>query len=173
MLFGQRNDFAVEAHHEQILNANGCVFGRVCVWAKDLALGNIEEPACILGSVQGAFEHLLLTIESLHDPSLDSLGDREAFDLLNVAIYGEDSRTAERIAIDSKRYSKFVFLTNWGEAFDGTNAFLLKAPNGFRILYQLKNDIRGSALVSHLGLRNAAQSFVKWVSDEASRGSIQ
>ena len=130
MLFGKREDFAIECYHDPISNETGHVFGRICVWANNIQLGNINEPACILGVLENFFSECLSELSSLSDAAVDSLSDDDAFEFLNQAIYGNDARTLEQIKIDARRYSKFVFLTNWSEAFDGTNAFLLGSPTG-------------------------------------------
>jgi hypothetical protein len=173
MLFGQRDEFAIECYHEPISNEAGHVFGRICVWAKNVRLGNINEPACILGVLQSCFSEFLSELPHLQDPEIDNLDDTEAFEFLNRMIYGDDARTLEQLQADARRYSKFVFLTNWSEAFDGTNAFLLRSPDGFRILFRLHNDQRGSASVTKTGLVSAIQQFLNWMVAESPRGSIQ
>lgn len=173
MLFGKREDFAIECYHDPISNETGHVFGRICVWANNIQLGNINEPACILGVLENFFSECLSELSSLSDAAVDSLSDDDAFEFLNQAIYGNDARTLEQIKIDARRYSKFVFLTNWSEAFDGTNAFLLGSPTGFRIIFRLRNDERGSASITRSGLINAIEQFLRWMVAETPRGSIQ
>src|SRR5580704_7878493 len=118
MLFGRRDEFAIECYHDPISNEMGLVFGRICVWANNIPLGNIKESGCILGTVASCFFQCLSELPSLYDDAVDDLSDETAFDFLDRAIYGDDARTVEQIEIDASRYSKFVFLTNWSEAFD-------------------------------------------------------
>ncbi len=173
MLFGQREDFAIECYHDPIANEAGSVFGRICVWANNVQLGNVNEPACILGTLQSHFSKLLAELPLLRDAELENLADAAALEFLDRAIYGDDARTLKQIQADAARYSKFVFLTNWSEAFDGTKAFLLKSPAGFRILFRLHNGECGSASVTRSGLVSATQEFLRWMVVETPRGSIQ
>jgi hypothetical protein len=173
MLFGQREDFAIECYHDPIPNEAGRVFGRICVWANNIQIGTTNEPACILGTLQSCFSKCLSELPSLWDAEVDNLSDDDAFEFLNRAIYSDDARTSEQIEMDARRYSKFVFLTNWSEAFDGTNAFLLRSPTGFRILFRLRNDEHGSASIARSGLVSAIEQFLRWIAAETPRGSIQ
>jgi hypothetical protein len=173
MLFGRRDDFAIECYHDPIPNETGLVFGRICVWANNIPLGNIHESGCILGAVASCFSQCLSELPSLYDSAVDDLSNEAAFDFLDRAIYGDDARTIERIENDARRYSRFVFLTNWSEAFDGTNAFLLYGPSGLRIVFRLRTDERGSAAITESGLVDAIEKFLHWVAAETPRGPIQ
>jgi hypothetical protein len=172
MLFGRREDFAIECYHDPIPNESGLVFGRICVWANNILLGNFHESGCILGAVASCYSQCLSALPSLTDSAVDDLSNEAAFDFLDTAIYGDDARTIERIKIDARRYSKFVFLTNWGEAFDGTNAFLMYGPAGLRIVFRLRNDERGSAAITKSGLVDTIEKFLHWVADKTTRGPI-
>ena len=91
----------------------------------------------------------LSELPAFYDDAVDDLSDDAAFDFLDRAIYGDDARTVEQIAIDARRYSKFVFLTNGSEAFDGTNAFLLYGSPGLRILFRLRTGEKGSVAITN------------------------
>ena len=135
MIFGQREDFAIECYHEPISIEAGRVFGRICVWANNIQFGNINEPACILGTLQSEFSECLSGLPLLWDTEVDNLSDDDAF--------------------------------------DGTNAFLLRSPTGFRILFRLRNNERGSASITRSGLVGAIEQFLSWMAAETPRGAIQ
>jgi hypothetical protein len=173
MLFAQREDFAIECYHDPIPNELGRVFGRICVWANNVQLGNIGEPSCILDVPQRFFAEFLSELPELWDAELDNLADDAAFEFLDQAIYRDDARTREQVRNDYRRYSKFIFLTNWSEAFDGTNAFLSRAPTGFRILFRPSNDERGNASITSTGLVGTIEAFLRWMVAETPHRSIQ
>src|SRR5690349_13219916 len=120
MLIGDKEMFAIECYHEPLSNDARRVFGRMCVWIEGKRLGDIDEPACMLNVTAVFLQGLLHRLNSLNDSALRDLNDREAFDLLNCAVYLDDGRSDEQVAIDAQRFSKFDLLTNGGESFDGT-----------------------------------------------------
>ena len=167
MIFGVREDFAIECFHEpEYPNAHGWVFGRMCVWARGVELGNLDEPACMLNVTEGHFEDCLDQLDELCDESVDDLPNGVAFQFLDTALYLDDARTNAQIHSDAVRFSKFDFLTNWGESFDGTKAFLLKSGEHYRILYRLSCDTCGSADVTRERLVNAMLAFLEWMAVE-------
>ena len=167
MLLGVREDFAIQCIHEpDYPNDHGWVFGRMCVWGRGVELGDLSEPACMLNVTEGFFQDCLGQLDELHDKSVDDLADEAAFRFLDAALYLNDDRTNQQIHADALRYSKFNFLINSGESFDGIKAFLLKSQCHFRILYRLSNDTIGSVEVSRDGLVTAILAFLEWMAIE-------
>jgi hypothetical protein len=167
MLLGSRDDFAIECFHEPgYPNDQGWVFGRMCVWARGVQLGDLREPGCMLNVTEGCFEQWLGQLDELHDASVDDLPDDAAFRYLDAALYLDDDRTNEQVHADAIRLSKFDFLTHWGESFDGVKAFLLKSGDHFRILYRLSCDTQGSVEVTRESLVNAMLAFQRWMAVE-------
>src|SRR5262245_23915345 len=101
MLIGDVKGFGIECYHDPFPNETRRVFGRMCLWVAGHRLGHIDESACMLNVTEGHLQDVLESLESLSDPALASLGDREAFDLLDRALYLDDERTDEKIAEDS------------------------------------------------------------------------
>ena len=62
------------------------------------------------------------------------------FDYLNQALYLDDERTFEEVTQDAVKYSKFDFLTNGGESFDGTKSFIISDSNNVRLAFTDIND---------------------------------
>lgn len=164
MLFGMKEDFAIECFHEpDYPNDHGWVFGRMCVWAGGVELGDISEPACMLNVTEGHFQDCLGQLDALIDGSVNDLADEVAFRFLDAALYVDDDRTNQQVDADALRYSRFNFLINWGESFDGIKAFLLKSGEHFRILYRLSCDTTGGVEVTRDGLVNAMLAFLDWM----------
>ncbi|MEO6809249.1 MAG: Imm42 family immunity protein, partial [Isosphaeraceae bacterium] len=167
MLIGVREDFAIECIHEpDYPNDRGWVYGRMCLWGRGVELGNLSEPACMLNVTEGQFQDCLGRLDELHDEFVDDLPDEAAFRLLDAALYLDNDRSNQQVHADALRYSKFNFLNNWGESFDGITAFLLKSGDHFRILYRLSCDTMGSIEVTRDGLVNAMLAFLEWMSIE-------
>jgi hypothetical protein len=167
MLLGVREDFAIECIHEpDYPNDHGWVFGRMCVWGCGVELGDLSEPACMLNVTEGCFQDCLGRLDELHDNHVDDLPDEAAFQFLDVALYLDDDRTDQQVHTDSLRYSKFNFLINWGESFDGVKAFLLKSGDRFRVLYRLSCGTTGSVEVTRDGLVGSVQAFLEWMAFE-------
>jgi hypothetical protein len=168
MLLGVKEDFAIECFHElDYPNDKEWVFGRMCVWVQGVELGNIREPSCMLNVTEGHIDDCLGQLDKLHDSAVDDLPDVEAFRFLDAALYLDDDRTDQQIHADAIRFSKFDFLTNWGESFDGVKAFLLKKGDRFRILFRLSSDdTPGSVEVTRESLVSAILAFQRWMTDE-------
>src|SRR5690348_2688319 len=73
MLFGDRECFAIECHHEPLPTDLGRVYGRMCIWFSGRSFGDLDETGCMLNVSEGNFRAVLAELDSLQDPSLDSL----------------------------------------------------------------------------------------------------
>lgn len=166
MLIGDTATFAVECYHEPLPNETRRVFGRMCIWAGGHALGDINEPACMLNVTEGFLERFLQRIGSLRDPALSELSDRDAFDFLNRALYLDDDRSDEQISIDARRFSKFDFLTNGGESFDCSKSFVTEEDGYLRVLFEDDTEGFASARVPCDAFESAIRGFLAWVAKE-------
>ena len=167
MIIGNKNEFGFECYHEPLKNERQQVFGRMCVWASDCALGDITEPACMLNVTEDCLQGLLARIESLDEPSLSALSARDAFDLLNQALYLDDECSTEQVRSDAERFFKFDFLTNGGESFDRTKSFIHLQGSQVRILFESDEDGFHSALVGRAAFTLATKGFLDWVAAES------
>ena len=163
MYFGSRDDFAIECYQDDLgYDWPETVFGRMCVWCRGIALGNVHGPVCILNVSEEYFQQLLGRLDDLRDEGLEAEPDPEAFRILDAALWTYHGQSPEQIYADAERFSKFNFLTGWGEPFDGTTAFLIGAEDGFRILYRLPGGRFGSGRVSVASLAGAVRGFLEW-----------
>lgn len=89
--------------------------------------------------------------------------------VLGRALYGDDDRSLQEVRADAHRFSKFDFLTNWGESFDGNKGFLLHSGDGLRVLFRRGLEPVAARRITEDGLRHAVQGFLGWV--EAQRRS--
>ena len=169
MLIGDKESFAIECHHEPLPNESRRVFGRMCVWAQGHRLGDIDEPACMLNVTEGHLQSLLLRLDSLDDSALRGLDDRDAFVLLDRAIYAGDERSTEEVTHDAERFFKFDFLTNGGESFDRTKSFSVANGDRLRILFTNEKDEFVSAQVGRASFMLTVRGFLAWVAEEGGR----
>jgi hypothetical protein len=166
MLIGDQAVFAVECHHEPIPHGSNRVFGRMRLWIRGSPLGDIGEPACMLNVTEGRLKGVLARLPSLEDPSLGVLGDREAFDLIDRALYLGEDRSSDQILADASRYGRFDFLTNGGESFDRSKSFIHGSGPHLRILSLDADDRFHAALVPRDVFVDTTRKFLQWIAAE-------
>jgi hypothetical protein len=166
MIIGDQSSFAIECYHEPIPNDTKRVFGRMCIWVAGNALGDINEPACMLNVTEGHLSDVLHRITTLDDEIFINLDDRSAFDLLNHAIYLGDERSDIEIKQDYEHYYKFDFLTNAGESFDHTKSFAILSKEFVRLLFTNETGEFHSAHVSKVTFLQVIGSFFVWLESE-------
>lgn len=172
MIFGNKNDFAIEAMVEPELKAPSSLWGRMCVWVQGVVIGDIDDPHCGLYPAYASFGEMLDNLSSLWVAEFSSMTDREIWNFLDGLLYSyhgdieiEDNRSLEEMQEGWQIYGKFNFLTNWGEMFDRNGkSFLLKQPGeNLKILnldFPLKNSI--SLQCTEFSFRKAANEFRAW-----------
>jgi hypothetical protein len=178
MVFGDRLDFAIEADVEPNLAPPSAVWGRMCVWCRGVALGDLGESHCALYPAYRAFRWLPANLDRLWSERLAGLDDIAAWSFLDGLLYGHrgdveapDARTAEEHRRDSTFWSAHDFLTGWGEQFNGCKAFILCPPDGaVRILSrELPGPMGRGVEVSRAGLVAAIEGFTRWFEQQARR----
>ncbi len=178
MIFGNTSEFAIQAECESDLVAPSAVWGRMCVWCQGVVLGNVNNSHCSLYPAVVNFQRLERNLHELWDDSFCNLQDQEIFQLLDWRLYGcsssgeiaSDSRTDEQAAEDARRFSKFDFLTNWGEQFDGHKAFIFARGDGIvRIAYRLPDRTEGTAHASESQFRASIDKLLLWFAEQQER----
>ena len=106
---------------------------------------------------------------SLQHPLLNDLAPREAFDLLDRALYLDDGASSEQIEQDAARFSKFNFLTNGGESFDHSKSFVVDVGESVRVLFTDDKDSFHTADVPRMAFACVIRDFLKWLTDEGAR----
>ena len=137
MLFGSKDNFAIETMIEPDLKPPSTPWGRMCIWCNGVAIGDIDEEHCGL-EVFGILSSLITQLNDLWLDEFEGFSDLELLNYLDGFLYGYhgdveiiDNRSDEQIHFDVEKYSKFNFLTNWGEQFDrGGKSFIFHNPNG-------------------------------------------
>ncbi|MES2739191.1 MAG: hypothetical protein V4672_22955 [Verrucomicrobiota bacterium] len=171
MIFGNSQDFAIEAYHEPS-GPKWDGFGRLCLYIQGKQLGDIGSDHCSLFHVTDRFRklsELFLEIQRdsclgiLWDESFASLSDKEIFDRVNEALFvGEPSE-------DSAQFSNFDFLTNTGEMFNGVKTFIACRPDGHvLILYEFGNGTFGSGSCLIEVFTAIANSYLRWFDEQIS-----
>jgi hypothetical protein len=178
-LFGEKNYFAVEVMSEEYLTAPSTVWGRLRIWCMGFPIGDIKNPHCGLEAVRG-MQDILGEIDSLWLEEFEGLTDFALFELLDYKIYGvvaneivDDARTNAEVKLDATKYSKFDFLTNWGEMFDHSGkCFIFKAPNNkLKILHRPPDgDLSTISLYCDVeAYQDAVNQANKWLDSESLR----
>jgi hypothetical protein len=179
MLFGNKELFAIEAMSEPELEAPSAVWGRMRVWCEDASIGDYEEPFCALYSAYCGFKNLTTTLPRLWADELEGLSEGELWNHFDGLLYGyrgdvalQDERTLEQCQADSRIWSKYNFLTNWGEQFDnGGKSFILCTPPGVVcVLNQTFPPERGVCARAPLSeVLNAIYQYLNWFKGESAR----
>lgn len=167
MIFGNSNDFAIEAFHEP-RGPQWHGFGRLCIHIQGFRIGDIQDKHCSLFHVTDRCRELRETIDSLWDPSFAQLSNAEIFALLDQEIYlGEPPKK-------SPQHNVFDFLTNTGEMFDGAKTFIFSRPAGrVHILYQFSDNVIRSGSCSVHNFRQATESYVGWFDERLREATPQ
>jgi hypothetical protein len=164
MIFGAPSDFAIEAALEpgpdlpNIVGSN--VAGRMRLFIGGRAVGNFDEPACVLRAVS---EHLVTfsaAAHSLWHPTLNGLQPMGQFSVLNEALFlGCDEEPPEE-------YARCGFLTNISEAFDGVKGFLLFPGNGLFVTLIEQGQVFSHHTIPYTGFCTVAARFALWVREQ-------
>jgi hypothetical protein len=179
MLFGHKDDFAIEAMTEPDLPRPSAVWGRMQIWCQGVSIGNYTEHYCALYGAYVGFNDLSHNIDQLWRKEFDGLEDRSLRNLLDGLLYGyngdteiEDSRSLEECVVDGQKYGQFNFLTNWGEQFDrdGKSFIFCQDGNVIKILnWHALRDRNLSFHVSVQSVREAIVAFTFWFDTESAR----
>lgn len=160
MIFGDPEDFAIEAYHEPSGPQYGG-FGRMCIHVQGVSIGNIRDNHCSLFHATQRVREVATDFESLWHDSFAGLSDAEVFGLIDREIYtGEVSESGPG-------YAACDFLTNTGEMFDGTKTFIIfRPPDRIHILFRLRDGTFGSASCSVPTFRRVADVYVHWFEEQ-------
>lgn len=86
MLFGHKEDFAIEAMVEPDLIPPSSVWGRMCIWCEGTPLGDYLEEHCGLPS--GHLEELARDLPTLWHKDFEGMSDANIFRYLDALLYG-------------------------------------------------------------------------------------
>jgi len=169
VVFGDRNDFAIEAVSDPLPGHScGTVWGNMRIWCCRTPLGNFEERNSGLSGAQRSLSEVAEDLDSLESPDLRRLDDEAAWRFLNRLLFVEDSRSHEEVRRDAAEWSRFIFLTNWGEPFDGYNGFVFRSGvDRLRIVVREPDDHLVGFDVSTAGFGAAVQAFSRWCDEIA------
>lgn len=167
MRIGDPTSFALTCVHEPIENDRGWVFGRMCIQAGAVVLGDFDEPACMLNVTSSHLSSVLRRLPSLDEPSFYALNDEELFRLLDRALYEDDDRTNEEVNADASKYFKFDFLTNGGESFDRSKSFVACAGEKVRVVFVQGTGGVQSFYINKKNFVEAINSFLDWLASES------
>lgn len=183
VIFGHRDDFAIEAGIDGAGSVSSTVWGHMCIWCRGAALGDIDNTYCSIGSAQDRLRSLVtpvrgqLRIDCLWAHAFVDLNDNAILNFLDRMLYGYDDdgkcsvdKSLHEVPCDSVTWWDFDFLTNWGEQFDGYKSFIVRPPGeSVRILSRALPTSMGRAVdISRDTFVAAVESFCTWL-DEVER----
>lgn len=183
MLFGRRDDFAIEAGIDKCSSMSMTVWGHMCIWCRGAALGDLDDSLCAIGIARDRFRTLLspvrgqLRIDCLWADEFAELDANAVLNFLDRMLFGNDDdgywgldRTMVQLHRDLDTWGDFNFLTNWGEQFDGYKSFILRPPgDSVRVLSRHLPASMGRAVdVSRDTFVAAVEAFCQWF-DERQR----
>jgi hypothetical protein len=125
MIIGRKNKVAIECYEDKENNTE-YVFGRMCIWLNNKMLGDINEPACILGVTELRLEKFLKNYNELANNSLNKLDDLSLFKYIDSKLYGKREEDYDLIVNEAKEFWKYDFLTRCGDSFDNFKSFIVK-----------------------------------------------
>lgn len=174
MIFGDKATFAIEAMVEPGLAVPSAVWGRMQVWIRGESIGDITDAHCALYQSYVGFLALQRELSGLWLSEFDGLDDQAMWDHLDGLLYVNDARTDEQLHIDSIRYGKFNFLTNWGEQFDRDGkSFVVCDPDGLVRIFNLGLTGRVAREVNVSDVRLSISRFVQWFEFETERLQVR
>lgn len=172
MIFGEKTDFAIEAMIEPDLVPPSLPWGRLCIWVAGTQLGDFEDQHCSLYLCYKNFQEKCGQWDQLWLENFRHFSDIEIWNFLDGLLYGyhgnmalNDNRSLAEITQDCETYSKFGFLTNWGEMFDdGGKSFIVRPPDErIKILnYDYERERVNTYLCSETSFSKAATEFAAW-----------
>lgn len=175
MLFGNRDDFAIEAMVEEHLDPPSAVWGRMRIWVGGHSFGDYDDPHCTLYPAYSKFKELINNLNSLHNIELLSLAVEECYLRVNEALYGkyvDDELVESEYEKFADKYWKHDFLTNWGEMFDRTEKpFIFRSDSD--TLMVLQPDVWSKEIKQYYcnikSFCNTVNEFLVWHETETAR----
>jgi hypothetical protein len=165
MLFGDPQEFAIEAYHEPAGN-RWLGHGRVAIHIAGAVLGDLGDEHCSLLPLVVRLRDLISRIRTVWDASFDGYSDAGIFALIDRELYSDYGQSDAQIAASLDRYGRFDFLTHDGESFHDVKAFIYTHPTGaVHIAYQ-REGIFGSGICSVDSFVAAARFFLDWFDAE-------
>jgi hypothetical protein len=161
--FGDQAHFAIVCVREPFGSEPRHVFGRMCIRAGDKVLGDFDEQACMLNVTASHLRTILEHLLQMDCALFQDLSDALAWDLIDNALYLDDDRSTEEVAADSKRFSRYDFLTNGGESFDNSKSFIVRDGGSVRLLFKRGDDTLESMKVEVGTFCAVVRAFLDWI----------
>lgn len=172
-MFGNPEDFAIEAESDATdASPASTAWGHMRIWYRGVAFGDFEERHCGLSGAHQEPVRLSATLHKLISVEFAGLDGSGVWHFLDQKLYRDDERTLSEVDRDAQEYSRFNFLTNWGESFDHYKGFVFCRDDGvhFVVLEPGEHEPR-CAQVSPDGFRSAIASFDAWCLELQEKGA--
>ena len=138
--FGDTNVFAVDVEDDATPQSpRGTLWGRARVWVAGASIGDFSSEHCGLSGFHQNLLDLSMSAPRLECEAVAALSPLEAFCVLYAKLYDDGDQSDASVAFDAAIWSRFVFLTNTSEAFNGANGFVHSLP-GLRLRILVRGD---------------------------------
>ena len=166
MLFGDRAQFAIEAHHEP-QGPSWLGFGRMALHFGHVTLGDLSEEHCSLHDAAGRIREISGRIRTTWLPEFRGHSDAEIFALIDRELYVDYGQAEANTKSAQKRYGRFEFLTNAGGQFDDVKTFIYCDPESLvHVLYEDRSGKVGSVTCSADSFESVSRAFLQWFDAE-------
>ncbi len=169
MIFGQKEEFAIECLITGINRSKNITFGKIFIWIKNERIGdNID---VILNVPVNSFNASASFSGQRKSEKLEKMTEVEVMNFLDQALWGEDvsNLSFQDIQDLEREYGKYNICTNFSESFDGESLYLIEAKNSERFVWK----IFGKDIVKEIYLRSntykeVVEDFTQWYLQETS-----
>ncbi|HLP89364.1 MAG TPA: Imm42 family immunity protein [Nostocaceae cyanobacterium] len=168
MILGNKEEFALECVVDNTESEpSDYIFGHIALWAGKFMIGDFTQTV-ILDVPYDYFKNSLVHCGQRKDPILMKMTTVEAWQFLNLALYGhndEDDVNLDQLDLLEEKYRKFCICPGFSEAFDGETAFLIEDEQGERFIWkdftsQLVREVR----LKPETYKRTIESFIAWYS---------
>jgi hypothetical protein len=162
---GDSSVFAIDVEDDSTPQSpRGTLWGHARVWVNGFPLGDYQSTHCGLSDFHLNLRDLSESLPRLLCPDVASARPDMAFEFLHSKIYGEDARSDAEVALDAAAWSRFIFLTNSSEAFNGLNGFAHYLPDSsVRVLVRTTDpDIIRAVTLPIERFRSVVREFEEW-----------
>ena len=104
------------------------------------------------------------TLHALKSAAFGGLDDAAVWNFLDQKLYRDDERTLGEVKLDAACFSRFNFLTNWGESFDRHKGFIFCRDDGnIHVAVSGPEEARLRCMtVTTVGFKQAVAGFDAW-----------
>jgi hypothetical protein len=164
MLFGRKDDFAVECVVDEPRNGNS-VFGGVCLWVMNHQIGYVDR-ICVVNVFAQFIRRWTSGLKSPL-PQYQSMNARMALEQIERRLYHCEDLD-EGILEFEQLLRSYVLCPGGGESFDGDFCIAIPIGEDFRVIWKRYSDsLVFDELIRRAHFQQAVFGFLKWFDELA------